>query len=76
MALAALGDKGDGLSAVERALIEAIPRRFPDEAVDDIGPWLDAYADAMHSVHKAHADDRDVAALFAEAMMNRTPWQL
>lgn len=66
----------DGLSPVERALIEAIPRRFPEDPVDDIAPWLDAYADAMRAVYRAHPEDRDVAALFAEAMMNRTPWQL
>ena len=30
----------------------------------------------MRAVYKAHGDDLDVCALFAEAIMNRTPWQL
>ena len=30
----------------------------------------------MRDVYRAHPDDLDVAALFAEALMNRTPWQL
>ena len=30
----------------------------------------------MREVYRAHLDDHDVAALFAEAIMNRTPWQL
>ncbi|WP_297773748.1 hypothetical protein [uncultured Roseovarius sp.] len=66
----------DGLPPVEKALIGAVAKRFPDEPVDDIAPYLDAYADAMRDVNKGHPEDPDVAALFAEAMMNRTPWQL
>ncbi len=31
---------------------------------------------AMREVYRAHSDDLDVASLFAEAIMNRTPWQL
>ncbi len=67
----------DKLTPAERALIEAIPRRYPeDPAIEDIGPWIDAYADAMRAVHKAHSGDLDICCLFAEAIMNRTPWQL
>lgn len=62
---------------VEQALIEALTVRYPtDPSVEDFGPWNDAYSDAMREVHRAHPDDLDVRALFAEAMMNRTPWQL
>ena len=39
-------------------------------------PWNDTYAAAMRKVNARHADDNDVAALFAEALMNRTPWAL
>ena len=38
--------------------------------------WNDDYAAAMREVYRDHPDDHDVAALFAEAIMNRTPWQL
>jgi hypothetical protein len=30
----------------------------------------------MREVYRAHRNDHDIAALFAEALMNRTPWQL
>lgn len=30
----------------------------------------------MRSVYKAYPDDLDICCLFAEAIMNRTPWQL
>ena len=40
-------------------------------------PWNDAYAGAMRAVYVEHGEaDPDVAALFAEAIMNRTPWAL
>ena len=64
-------------TSVEKALIEALSVRYPtDPTVEDFGPWNDAYADAMRHVYREHPGDRDVAALFAEALMNRTPWQL
>ncbi len=67
----------DQVTAVERALIEAIHHRYPEDAsVEDFGPWNDTYADAMRAVHKVHANDLDICSLFAEAIMNRTPWQL
>ncbi len=64
-------------SPVEQALIQALMKRYPasvDE--EDFGPWNDAYADAMRSVHAEHPQDLDICALFAEALMNRTPWAL
>jgi len=61
----------------ETALIEALAQRYPQSgAIDDFGPWNDAYADAMRQVYQNHGDDLDVCSLFAEAIMNRTPWQL
>jgi tetratricopeptide (TPR) repeat protein len=61
-------------SAVEQALIEALSHRYADPQPEDRGPLDQAYADAMRSVWKAHSDDPDVGALFAEAMMDLRPW--
>lgn len=62
---------------IEQALIKAIFHRYPDNpAVEDFAPWNDAYADAMRNVYQAFTDDLDVCCLFAEALMNRSPWQL
>ncbi len=67
----------DTVGPIERALIEAIPKRYPeDPSIEEFAPWNDAYADAMRKVHATHSDDLDICALFAEAIMNRTPWQL
>ena len=62
---------------MERALIEAVHHRYPQDAgIEDFAPWNDAYADAMREVHSKHAQNLDVCTLFAEALINRTPWQL
>lgn len=67
----------EGAGDVEQALIRALPARYPQrDPIDDQRGWDTDYADAMREVHKAHSDDLEVCALFAEAIMNRTPWQM
>src|SRR6201997_67653 len=61
-------------SAVENALIEALGHRYANPQPEDRSPLDRAYADAMRGVWKAHSDDPDVGALFAEAMMDLRPW--
>jgi tetratricopeptide (TPR) repeat protein len=66
-----------GVSPPERALIEALPTRYPQrEAIDDQASWNDAFADAMRTAYQAHPDDLDVRAIFVEAILNRTPWRM
>jgi tetratricopeptide (TPR) repeat protein len=73
----AAADAAGGATDIERALIGALTKRYPtNPSEDDFGPWHDAYADAMRAVYRTHSEDLDVCALFAEALMNRTPWQL
>jgi tetratricopeptide (TPR) repeat protein len=69
----------DGATPVEGALVRALQSRYPSghaRSADDVHAWNDAYADAMRDVYAAFGDDLDVAALFAEALINRTPWRL
>jgi tetratricopeptide (TPR) repeat protein len=64
-------------SPVERALIEPLAKRYQSNDHEIVTPiWNDDYALAMREVYRAYPDDHDVVALFAEAIMNRTPWQL
>ena len=70
-------DRIGNASPVERALVEALARRYPSPEPDgDFDRWNDDYADAMREVYRAFPGDPDVCALFAEALMNRTPWAL
>ncbi|MEH6401915.1 MAG: hypothetical protein V7750_00990 [Sneathiella sp.] len=67
----------DKLLPVEVALIEALADRFPeDPEIEDYAPWNDAFSDAMRTVYAQHSEDLEVSSLFAEALMNRTPWLL
>ena len=67
----------DGTSPVERALIQSLQSRYPSPAPpEDFASWTVGYADAMREVHGRFADDLDVTTLFADALMNITPWQL
>ena len=72
----ALANSGKA-SQAESALIGALGSRYlSDVPADDMCPWNDAFADAMRAVRAAHGGDSDIVALFAEAIMNRTPWAL
>ncbi|KMP01777.1 TPR domain containing protein [Coccidioides immitis RMSCC 2394] len=64
-------------SAVERALVDALRFRYQqDHAAEDCSVWNRDYADAMRKVYKEFPDDLDVTTLYADALMNLTPWQL
>ena len=67
----------DRVTPPERALIETLPGRYPqDGPAEDMRPWNDAFADAMRGAYATHPDDPEIACVFVEAMMNRTPWQM
>lgn len=62
---------------VEKALLAALAERYPqDPGIEDYQPFNDGFAAAMKPVYEAFPDDLDVNFVYAEAMMNRTPWQL
>lgn len=64
-------------SPAEQALIRAMQHRFPHpDANDDLSKRDQSFAQAMESVYKDHGDDLDVAVLYAESLMNLTPWRL
>ena len=76
-ALTCANDLKSGASPIESALIKAIEQRYPDAVpAEDFTYWNDAYANAMREVYQSHSNDKDVCCLFAEALMNRTPWLL
>jgi tetratricopeptide (TPR) repeat protein len=58
----------------DRALIEALQLRYADPAPADRKPLDIAYADAMAKVVARFPDDDDAATLYAEALMDLTPW--
>jgi tetratricopeptide (TPR) repeat protein len=62
---------------VERDLVGALPARYPsDQPGGDLDERNVVYADAMGEVYWAHPDDPDIAALYADALLNITAWSL
>jgi len=64
----------ENASPVERALIDALTKRYANPQPEDRSGLDRAYADAMRQVWKKYPKDPDVGTLFAEAMMNLRPW--
>jgi tetratricopeptide (TPR) repeat protein len=67
----------DNVSEVEQALIRALPARYPQrDPIEDLMPWNKDFTNAMREVYAKYPADLEVRAIFAEAIMNETPWQM
>ncbi|RSH87920.1 uncharacterized protein EHS24_000440 [Apiotrichum porosum] len=74
----------------EKALTAALVKRFPlrradiDTRIltadgpkcDELGQWNRVYADEMAKVYKDYPDNLDVAAVYADSLMQLAPWEL
>jgi tetratricopeptide (TPR) repeat protein len=60
----------------EKALIKALAKRYTAKPVNDRKPYDEAYSKAIKQVHERFPDDADVAALYAESLMDMHPWDL
>lgn len=61
-------------SPVEQALIRAVVQRYAADPPENRRSLDEAYAAAMGEAWKAHSNDPDVGALYAESLMNLQPW--
>lgn len=64
---------------IERALIDSIQVRFQSDYKVDAEQFElrnRLYADKLQSVYQEFSHDLDVAALYADGLMNLTPWRL
>lgn len=66
----------ESATPVERALIEALTKRYADPPPSDRKALDESYAAAMRDVWKQFPKDADAGILFAEAMMDLRPWDL
>lgn len=75
------------LTSMELDLVDALQCRFNDPATlknpeglpvttEPIEQNTDAFTDAMRAVYEKYPDDPNVAALYAESLMNKGPWRL
>jgi tetratricopeptide (TPR) repeat protein len=61
-------------SPAEQAYIAALTRRYGDDS--PAAEREKAYSEAMKDVFENHVDDLDAATLYAETLMNLSPWQM
>jgi tetratricopeptide (TPR) repeat protein len=67
----------DKASPLEQAMIRALSARYPQrEMIEDMAPWDKAYTKEMRKIFEAYPDDLEVRTVFAEAIMNETPWKM
>ena len=74
--LAPLDDARGGVPNAERAYIDALAVRYSSDMKADRAALAAAYSRAMGELARRHPDDLDAAALYAESLMNLTPWKL
>ncbi len=67
-------DLGATASEAERAYIDALATRYVAHAPEDRSALDHAYADAMRELARRYPEDLDAQTLFAEALMDTTPW--
>jgi tetratricopeptide (TPR) repeat protein len=58
----------------ERAYIDALAKRFAADPKAERAPLDLAYANAMRELAKNYPDDLDAATLFAQSLMDTSPW--
>lgn len=66
----------EGGSEVERALVDALSKRYAWPVPSDRSALDASYADAMRDVWRRFRADADVGAWCAEALMDLHPWDL
>ena len=63
-----------GASEAERAYIEALAKRYVADPKAERAPLDAAYAQAMRGVAAKYPDDLDAVTLFAQSLMDTSPW--
>src|ERR1700674_3120959 len=63
-----------GVTEAERSYIAAVKRRYSPSAGSNRAALDSAYANAMRELPARYPNDPDAAALFAESMLDLSPW--
>jgi tetratricopeptide (TPR) repeat protein len=67
-------ERAGGAKPHEQALIAALAKRYADDPKAERAPLDAAYAAAMGEVAQRFPQDDNIQALYAEALMDLTPW--
>ena len=64
-----------GCSAKEKALIQAMSKRYTADSLISRASLNSLYADAMQNAYSQFPGDADISTLYADAMMLQHPWK-
>jgi len=65
------------ITRAEAELIKALNARYPQrDLIDDMHAWDFAFADAMRAAFTACPDHLDLRTVYAESLLNLTPWKM
>lgn len=64
----------ENISPKEKALVEALAKRYEENPSEDRASLDLAYANEMRFVSQRYREDLDIATLFAESLMDLVPW--
>lgn len=65
-----------GVTPKEKALIQALSKRYVEIPIADRTPLDQAFSNAMAAVFEKFPDDPDIGTLYGESLMNLHPWDL
>src|SRR5687767_10791485 len=63
-------------TAKEKALIAAMTARYATDTLEDRRPLDSNYMVLLKAVHRVYPEDVDIAAMYAESLMDLHPWDL
>ena len=67
----------DGCNEVEKALIQALPARYPQrDPAEDMHRWDFDFANAMRTAFAAQPGHLDLRTIYVESLLNLTPWKM
>lgn len=64
----------DGVSEKEQHLIKALSKRYSPDPKTDRAKLDSAFADAMEDVASKYPNDADINTIYADSLMNLSPW--
>ena len=66
----------EGCTQKEKALIQALSKRYVEEPIADRSGLDIAFSDALEQLFSKYPEDADIGTLYAESLMNLHPWDL
>jgi len=69
--------RAGAITPIEQALIAALPARYPQRDLGvDMHAWNHDFTAAMRAAFAAHPDHLDLRTVYAESLLNLTPWKM